>query len=49
LGFPALVIVNPQGAIHSVHVGLTTAEELEELVAGVATEPPARAATGEAG
>jgi peroxiredoxin len=49
LGFPALVIVNPQGAIHSVHVGLTTAEELEELVAGVATEPPASAATGEAG
>ena len=44
LGFPALVIVNPEGGIHAVHVGLTTSQELEEHVAGVATraggDPP---------
>ena len=41
LGFPALVIVAPGGTIHSVHVGLTTLQELEEQVAGVeeAAEP----------
>lgn len=36
LGFPALIIVGPNGAIHSVHVGLTTVQELEEQVAAVA-------------
>jgi peroxiredoxin len=39
LGFPALVIVNPAGDIHTVHVGLTTADELEEQVAEVARSP----------
>ena len=34
LGFPALVIVGPSGEIHSVHVGLTTLQELEEQVHG---------------
>jgi hypothetical protein len=37
LGFPALVIVAPDGTIDSVHVGLTTVQELEEqAVRGVA-------------
>jgi peroxiredoxin len=36
LGFPALVIVNPEGGIQTVHVGLTTAEELEEQLADLA-------------
>jgi len=48
LGFPALVIVNPAGEIHAVHVGLTTARELEEQVASVA-RAPASAPTGDAG
>jgi len=30
LGFPALVIVAPDGTIDSVHVGLTTVQELEQ-------------------
>ncbi len=46
LGFPALVIVAPDGQIHSVHVGLTTAQELEEQVAAVAVK--ATPAGGEA-
>lgn len=33
MGFPALVIVAPDGSIDSVHVGLSTADEMEELVA----------------
>ena len=33
LGFPALVIVAPDGTVDSVHVGLTTVQELEEQVA----------------
>jgi thiol-disulfide isomerase/thioredoxin len=33
MGFPALVVVAPDGTIDSVHVGLTTAAELEDLVA----------------
>jgi thiol-disulfide isomerase/thioredoxin len=41
LGFPALVIVAPGRWIHSVHVGLTTVQELEEQVAQVEQEPPA--------
>jgi peroxiredoxin len=48
LGFPALVIVNPAGDIHTVHVGLTTAQELEEQVAEVARDPRTRTA-GEPG
>ncbi|MGH0029681.1 MAG: TlpA family protein disulfide reductase [Myxococcota bacterium] len=43
LGFPALVIVTPAGAIHSVHVGLTTLQELEEQVAAVVDPPAAEA------
>lgn len=39
LGFPALVIVAPGGTIHSVHVGLTTLQELEEQVARIHEEP----------
>jgi len=35
LGFPALVIVAPDGTIESVHVGLTTVQELEEQVAAL--------------
>lgn len=31
LGFPALIIVAPDGAVAVVHVGLTTADELEEM------------------
>jgi peroxiredoxin len=41
LGFPALVIVAPDGTIDSVHVGLTTVQELEEQVAAVQTAPAA--------
>lgn len=33
LGFPAMVVVAPDGTIDSVHVGLTTAAEIEELIA----------------
>lgn len=33
MGFPALVVVAPDGTIDSIHVGLTTADELEEHVA----------------
>ena len=33
MGFPALVVVAPDGTIDSIHVGLTTADELEEFVA----------------
>ncbi len=41
LGFPALVIVAPDGTIDSVHVGLTTVQELEEQVAAVQMAPAA--------
>ncbi len=41
LGFPALVIVAPDGTIDSVHVGLTTVQELEEQVAAVEAAPAA--------
>jgi thiol-disulfide isomerase/thioredoxin len=37
LGFPALVIVAPDGTVAEVHVGLTSVEQLEELVARAAT------------
>lgn len=33
LGFPAMVVVAPDGTIDSMHVGLTTAQEIEELIA----------------
>ena len=33
MGFPALVVVAPDGTIDSIHLGLTTADELEEHVA----------------
>jgi thiol-disulfide isomerase/thioredoxin len=33
LGFPAMVIVAPDGAIESVHVGLMTADDVEKEVA----------------
>jgi thiol-disulfide isomerase/thioredoxin len=39
LGFPALVIVAPDGTIAEVHVGLTSVEELEELVAQAESGP----------
>ena len=32
LGFPAMIIVAPDGSIDSVHVGLTTAPEIEETI-----------------
>ena len=35
LGFPALVVVAPDGTIGSVHVGVTTEEDLEKQVARV--------------
>lgn len=37
LGFPTLVVVAPDGTIDSNHVGLTTADELEEIIAEVPT------------
>jgi peroxiredoxin len=37
LGFPALVVVAPDGTIDSNHVGLTTADELEEIIAELPT------------
>ncbi len=40
LGFPALVIVAPDGTIDSVHVGLTTVQELEEQVAALEADAP---------
>ena len=33
MGFPALVVVAPDGTIDSIHLGLTTANELEQHVA----------------
>jgi peroxiredoxin len=39
LGFPALVIVSPDGTIHSVHVGLTTVQELEEELGRAQAQP----------
>jgi thiol-disulfide isomerase/thioredoxin len=33
MGFPALVVVAPDGTIDSVHVGLSTQEEVEQRVA----------------
>jgi len=33
MGFPAMVIVAPDGSIESVHVGLMTADDVEEQVA----------------
>jgi peroxiredoxin len=33
MGFPALAIVGPDGTIDSIHVGLTTADQLDDLVA----------------
>jgi cytochrome c biogenesis protein CcmG/thiol:disulfide interchange protein DsbE len=33
MGFPTLVVVTPDGAIHSLHVGLIEVEQLEEVVA----------------
>jgi thiol-disulfide isomerase/thioredoxin len=39
LGFPALVIVAPDGTIDSVHVGLTTVKELEEQAVRDAARP----------
>jgi peroxiredoxin len=38
LGFPALVVVAPDGTIDSIHVGLITADELEEHVARLLAE-----------
>jgi len=35
LGFPTLVLITPEGEIHSLHVGLIEHAELEELVAKV--------------
>jgi peroxiredoxin len=41
LGFPALIVVAPDGTIDSVHVGLVTADELEKHVAHLlAADPP---------
>ncbi len=37
LGFPTLVLITPSGKIESLHVGLIEAEELEELVAPLAS------------
>ena len=44
IGFPALVVIAPDGTIDSNHVGLTTADELAEIVASltVAGNPPPR-------
>ena len=36
MGFPALVVVAPDGTIDSIHLGLTTAAELEQFVAHLA-------------
>jgi thiol-disulfide isomerase/thioredoxin len=38
MGFPAMVIVAPDGRIGSVHMGLSSAEEVEESVAAVSLE-----------
>jgi len=45
LGFPAMVVVAPDGTIDTVHVGLTTAQEIEEIIAPhlATSEGPARA------
>jgi hypothetical protein len=32
-GFPALIVVSPDGSIHSRHVGLIEQAELEKIVA----------------
>jgi peroxiredoxin len=38
MGFPAMVIVAPDGKIGSVHMGLSSADEVEESVAAVVRE-----------
>jgi thiol-disulfide isomerase/thioredoxin len=38
LGFPTLVLVDPEGAIDSLHVGLIEHAELEDLVAPLASQ-----------
>jgi len=38
-GFPALVVVDPQGRLDSLHLGVITPEELEEAVSQARGEP----------
>ncbi len=40
-GFPSLIVVDPQGRIDGVHVGLIEAPELEGFIADAAREAPA--------
>ena len=49
LGFPALVVVDPEGRVAEVHVGLTTVDQLEELVAGAVAPEAAGAGTSPQG
>jgi hypothetical protein len=39
LGFPALVVVAPDGTIHSRHVGLVERDELEQVLAPLLSSP----------
>lgn len=36
-GFPALIVIRPDGSIHSRHVGLIERDELEQIIAEVTT------------
>jgi thiol-disulfide isomerase/thioredoxin len=45
LGFPTLAIINPDGNIESLHVGLIEVDELERLVAPFIGSSPAREPT----
>ncbi len=41
IGFPTLVVVDPQGGIHTRHVGVLSRPELEEILDEIAAESPA--------
>ena len=47
-GFPAMAIVAPDGRIDSIHHGVATAQEVEELVAPLLEAPPAGVEQAEA-
>jgi peroxiredoxin len=47
-GFPAMAIVAPDGHIHSIHHGVTSAEEVAALVAPLLEAPPQEAEVGRA-
>ena len=47
-GFPALILVGPEGGIEQIHVGLIEAPELREAIAALRGDPAPAAADGPA-